>query len=81
MVRFLSQTLIMLGCLCLGFGTGIWLTVFIELTQMQFALLIIGFLVLGGFLIGLGILRKPVEKKKEEKERKEEEKEETPPGV
>lgn len=48
---------------------GIWMTIFVELTQMRYALLIIGFLVLGGFLVGLGILRKP--KKPSEEPKKE----------
>lgn len=70
MKRFLSQSLTILGWLLVGFGVGVLITEVTELSGAQYALMMIGTLVLGGFLIGIGILRISA-KKKEKKEEKE----------
>ncbi|GAI29651.1 unnamed protein product [marine sediment metagenome] len=70
MKRFLSQSLTILGWLLVGFGVGVLITEATKLSEAQYALMMIGTLVLGGFLIGIGILRISA-KKKEKKEEKE----------
>lgn len=69
MKRFLSQSSIILGSFLIGFGIGMIISQSFQLSIFQYTLLIVGTLVLGGFLAGVSILRKPAKEKLEEIEK------------
>jgi len=69
MKRFLSQSSIILGSFLIGFGIGMIISQSFQLSIFQSTLLIVGTLVLGGFLAGVSILRKPAKEKLEEIEK------------
>ena len=74
MPGILKILLVFLGGLLIGFGLGMVAAISVVSTQMQYWVIIVVSLILGGFLMALGLTKKEKKRVKEEKEKKEEKK-------
>ena len=61
--RLLKGLLISLGCLLIGFGIGMIISENFQMEKNQYWLITAGSLILGGFVVALGIAKKVPKKK------------------